>query len=423
MGKKKNKQIKNSFKGWDEMTPEDQMKNADEFFNIDKKSAEDILGLGVSNKKLVDKETGLESAIVDDIVKTFGGEETNTTEEDVLVEDIIENLEYVNIPDEGESATEPETEEIPDTEEEDTDDEEPEYETEDEFDDKYSVEDSAKDEDYYVDIRKFGCIVRTTLGVTTFDDRVAPFAINEHVAMLEGLAKNIDTSSIDDSIIELFKKALIVNRYPAALYTKDEFVNILGKGKFNQLPSEKATFVDVLNEYIAVYFVHDEAIQRFNDTIKSIISIEDEEEYGDPYYNVWIYLATILDSDDHSFINEEGSVEMFYNSTHNDKELVEEYLKDKFIDTSVDDDVVVSIIGRDNVENKFSYVMDEIIDIDEPEDDEIIDSSVETPIPEVSSQDDARQALAKALEANAEMKTSSKDDSMVIPVHHKEAKN
>lgn len=431
MGKKRNKQIKNSFKGWDEMTPEDQMRNADEFFNIDKKSAEDILGLGVSNKKLVDKDTGLESAIVDDIVKNFGVEDTDSIVDETLVDEFVTNLEDVGIPEEDENVPVNglETNEEKSYDLEDDRDKAEEETADIEYSQPVTVDVVEKDADYYVDIRKFGCIVRTTIGITTFDDGTAPFAINEHVAMLEGLAKDIDSSSIDDSIIELFKKALIVNRYPAALFTKDEFVNMLGKGKFNQLPRETATFVDVLDSYIAVYFVHGNSIARFSDTIRSIITIDDEEEYGNPYYNVWFYLATLLDSDDHSFINEEGSVEMFYNSSHNDKELVKEYLEDKFIDrTNTDDDVVVSIIGRNNVESKFQYVMDEIIDINEPENDGVVvNNETEKEAPVISDQDDAKAALAKALAENAAnnehpMVDNKKDDSMVIPVHHKEAK-
>lgn len=454
--KKKNKQIRDSFKGWDDMTPEEQMHNADEFFNIDEDSAEDVLGLGISDKVLVDKETGLESDIVNDIRKSFGVTEevdieTKEPEEEVdgIMEDqdLFEDLEDVGIPEEVTDTVEEPKEEVketfPDVSFEDDDDdegyvfpttktEEPKEEVKDtpveedmeQFTDHYQPEDEEpeKDADYYVDIRKFGCIVRKTIGITTFNDGIAPFAINEHVAQLEGLSKNIDESTIDDNIIKLFKNALIVNRFPAALYTHDEFVSLLGRGKFVQQDLEQAVFVDVLNEYIAVYFVHDGALQRFNDTISEIITVDDVEEYGNPYYNVWIYLATILDSDDHSFFAEEGNVELFYNSTHNDKEIVKEYLRDKYIDTSVDEEVVVNIVNRDKVESAFSYVMDEIIDIDLDEDDDDDEEIEETPVEEAPVVS-GHEALAKAIAANAEKNLEAKkDDSMVIPVHHKEGK-
>ena len=465
MGKKKDKKIRNAFKGWDDMTPEEQMHNADEFFNIDEDSAEDVLGLGISDKVLVDKETGLESDIVNDIVKNFGVSKDTA---DIVVEepeevdgimedqDLFEDLEDVGIPEEPETPSdvvEPK-EEMKQTfsnlsfDDEDDDDEgyvfpsqthsnDTEDSSVEEVNVEYSdedtetsmqpsdnIDDDKEDPDYFIDIRRFGCTVRTTLGITTFNDGIAPFALNEHVAQLEGIAKNIDISTIDESIIKLFKNALIINRFPAALYTHDEFVSILGKGKFVQQELEQVVFVDVCNEYIAVYFVHDNALKRFNDTISDIITIDDVEEYGDPYYNVWIYLATILDSDDHSFFSEEGNVEMFYNSTHNEKELVEEYLKARYIDHSVDEEVVVNIVNREKVESAFAYVMDEIIDVDlddddDEEDEEAVETTPEEPAPQTMSAN--QEALAKAIMQQAVNKAD-KDESMVIPVHHKEGK-
>lgn len=440
MGKKHKKQIRNAFKDWDNVTAEDQMKNADRFFNINKNTVNDLGDLGLSDKVFVDKETGLEPEIVSDIINSFGptGEENYIPDPDDMPDDVsfddynddeavpesvkrvLDSLENQITSeqvtdDEDESSEEGETEPLDESKEDNVEDDLPINidKTEEADEDKYD----------YDDIRSFGCTVRSGLGIVKFDDGIAPFTLNEHVAMIENLAKDVDPSIINDDIIELFKKALIINRYPAAIYTKEEFIssNILDKGKFVQGESEHAVFVDVLNKYIAVYFVKNIALDRFANSITDIINVP-KDEFGDPVANVWAYLGAILDTDRFSFTNDEDAVEFFYKSNYNEKELVANYLKIKYIDHSFDEDTEIDIIGRDSVENKFNYIIDIIISDDDDDDEEPEDSEDE----EVATKPltDNQEVLANALKKKAEETTSTekKDDSMVIPVHHKEGK-
>lgn len=472
MGKHK-KKIRNTFKDWDNVTPEDQMRNADEFFNINKNNVESLGDLGISDKVFVDKETGLEAEIVNDIINSFGGstnepEFVPATEEvpfyddkdEAVPESVKRVLDSLNntitsqtdVVDE-EPEEESDVEVIPDAEIEPKEEEDIEldsyftqvnneeddsvnedlmdgiYESnmetaDDEVEDDIPVEDKKEeepeDEDKFIDVRCFGCTIRSGLGIVKFDDGIAPFTLNEHVAMLEDLTRNSDSSLINDDIIELFKKALIINRYPAAIYTKEEFIssNILPRGKFVQGECEHAVFVDVLNKYIAVYFVKNIALNRFDDSITDIIPAP-MDEFGDPRANVWAYLGAILDTDRFSFANDSDIVELFYESDYNEKELVAEYIREKYIDSSVDAEIDIDIIGRDSVENKFNYVIDMIITDDE--DDEEAD---ETEEPKEEPLSNNQEALVEALKKKAEEATApeKKDDSMVIPVHHKEAK-
>lgn len=456
MGKKHNKKIRKAFAGWDDISPEEQMRNADEFYNINKNNAEDILDLGISDKVLVDTETGLEKDIVDNIVDNFKSDDTPFEEDqgEDVVDNFFDSLEKEFEKEQEEEAKEEEatdnndvtddttseTEEVTQVSEEVNEEAtETIVEKEEEITKEDSEEETAEDdgviedipvddtpekeepEEDFSDVRKFGCVVRKDLGIVTFNDGLASFTINEHQAMVQNYADNVEESTITPEIIELFKTALICNRYPAAIYTKDEFVSmdVLGKGKFKQGDREQAVFVDVLNTYIAVYFVHHLAIERFSDTIREIIG-DAGSDFADPYNNVWISLASILDSDHHSFDSDENYVEYFYNSKYNDKELVAKYLKAEYIEPS-DDVCSVDIIGRDLVVSRFDYIMGEIFDDDLDEEygdetpfDEIVDDK------EVGTEED----LLKALDDNeaSDKKEEKKDDSMVIPVFHKEGK-
>lgn len=442
--KKIEKEIQKAFKGWDEITPEDQKRNADEFFNLTEDSAEYLLDIDTSDiREAVDEESGLETTIVNDIINNFKTEETySDTDEDLDKE--FEELE---------SISEPEDDEVPEAlqnvldnlENEITSTNIPEEEVVEETTndlvapDKNLILDPTpvqtvveEETDRFCDVRRFGCVVRKSLGLVNFNDGLSTFTINEHAAMLEGLADNIDTSTFSVGIIELFKKALIINRYPAALYTQDEFVSMLGRGRFTQQDYENAVFVSMLNKYIAVYFVRTQALDRFDSTITEIVP-SPFDETSDPRANIWTYLATVLDSDSFSFVNNEDFAELFYNSTHNEKELVSEYLNATYIDQTVDEDTTFDIINRDTVTNKFDYIINEIIDLDDDDEDEEEDIEEEKETeeePEMSVEgvkDASKEALVEALSRNAgvikaEPVKPSSDGSMVIPVHHKEGK-
>ena len=467
MGKKHKKEIRKAFAGWDDISPEEQMRNADEFYNINKDNAEDILDLGVSDKVLVDTETGLEKDIVDNIVDNFKEDEvlfddTESEGSDEVIDNFFDNLEKEFSAEEpaaeeeeevSSDTTEDASEETEDPKEESTDNtvieedsadadvheevkEEPKEDTnEGEEDAEVSNEEAPVEEDPvpaiepeedFSDVRKFGCSVRKKLGIVTFNDGLSAFTLNEHQAMLENYGDNVEKDTITPAIIELFKTALICNRYPAAIYTKDEFVSmdVLGNGKFKQDENEHAVFVDVLNNYIAVYFVYFRSIDRFDSTIRSIIP-DAGDDFADPYNNVWIGLASILDSDHHSFDDDENFVEYFYNSEYNEKELVAKYLKSKYIEPG-DEPCSVDIIGRDIVVSRFDYVMGEIFDVDDL--DEAYEENEEDEKVTIGTEEDIMKALDDTEPVTEEKPASSDngiadtDGSMVIPVFHKEGK-
>jgi hypothetical protein len=168
------------------------------------------------------------------------------------------------------------------------------------------------------------------------------------------------------------------------------------------------------------------SINRFDTTITSIIG-DAGDGFADPYNNVWIALASILDSDHHSFDDDENFVEYFYNSEYNEKELVAKYLKSKYIEPG-DEPCSVDIIGRNIVVSRFDYVMGEIFDEDldeayeeedEDDDDEKVTIGTEEDI--MKALDDAEPTIEEKPASN-DNETANNDGSMVIPVFHKEGK-
>lgn len=434
MGKKHKKLIRESFNDWDDITPEEQIRLSNELYNV----TEDNIGslLDLSDGPLLDNETGIELDVLKMIEDKFSNKDAEDAKEtDSVYPDYVDTddskEESSDIPDSVQSVLDALDGSIcintDDVEEETDDDQISSIDTESASDDSEvdEVPETNVEEDYnrFDDVRKFKIIIRTGLGIVNFNDEIAPFSINEFEAMVKGFTNNIDVSSISPEMINLFKMALIVNRFPAALYTNEEFaaLNLLDKGKFTQRETENAVFVNVLDKYVGVYFVKVEALQRFNDTIREIVDVEDDE-LGDPYYNVWVYLASILNSPEHSFVDDDSAVELFYNSANNEKELVEEYIIAKYIDTESDEDSDFDIIGRTNVSNKFDYIIGEILS-DDDEDPEYDDydltdeKDAETNSGHVDFENMDADDLADIL-VNAVREKE--NNSMVVPVMHKE---
>lgn len=421
---KKNK-IRKSFAGWDDISPEEQIENGEEFYNINENNIENILELDkVPKKTFRDKNTGLEAEIAQDIIKNFGhNNETedsdNTTEEDegMLFAEVLnddDSIQFYDDPVEESSSFE-EVSEDNDT----SDVVETEYKNT-SFEEHTDISDD--DIDRFDSIRKLSVITNRTVGVVKFDDEIAPFSINIHQSMLTDLVGS--TEGIDglmnQDVISLLEKALIVNRYPAALFKKDEFVERLQdiKGSLKQNDSKKVVFVDVLGEYIAVYFVYAGAIERFTSLIPSITNDSNDRST----YNVWFDLATILDSEAHSFSDEENFVELFYNSSANDsdeKTNVVDYIKSNYVEDN-DESFVdnLTIISRDAVTEQYEKIVAFILDDGDDESDED-DDFEEDDIDEdnLEPSDDSEDMLRAAIQRNEEQKSN--DGSMKVAVHHK----
>ncbi len=420
---KKNK-IRKSFAGWDDVSPEEQIENGEEFYNINENNIENILELDkVPKKTFRDKNTGLEAEIAQDIIKNFGHNNDTEVNNDTIPDDYVE---YQDLTEDNNTEEDEPVEEFPSFEEvyegnNTSDVVETEYKNT-SFEEPTDTSDEDDDTSRFETIRKLSVITNRTVGVAKFDDEIAPFSINIHQSMLTDLVGSTDgiDGLMNQDVISLLEKALIVNRYPAALFKKDEFVERLQdiKGSLKQNDSKKVVFVDVLGEYIAVYFVYAGAIERFTSLIPSITNDNSDKST----YNIWFDLATILDNEAHSFSDEENFVELFYNSSANDndeKTNVVDYIKSNYVEDN-DESFVdnLTIISRDAVTEQYEKIVAFILDDSDDESDED-DDFEEDDINEddLESSDDSEDMLRAAIQRNEDQKSN--DGSMKVAVHHK----
>ena len=317
MGKKK-KAIRKSFADWDDITPEEQIMNANAFYNINEDNAKDILNIGNNNHK---DPSGLDDYIVNQIKQQVSNisigtknllpaddvyEERNVTEEDngfksytpIKPEDTSESHDPVEIPN-------------------------PEYDNNLEDHKEISVADinaaianepfDEEEFDKYEDVRKFGATIRKNIGVIEFDDRIASFSMNIYNGNSENKLQYDVDGLFTDQVIDLLRTALIVKRFPSALYKQEELIDLFnGNNSIVNNENESVIFVDVLGEYIAVYLVYHISIDRVFSSYEKIWSSTNIS--SDDF---WIQLAQLIDNDDLSFINTKEYVDIFYNSSHN----------------------------------------------------------------------------------------------------------